>query len=171
MADLTAIEANLEDAAHQRAIRSLLDGYARDPMGDGRALPRDVLERLIPGLQRHPTSLVFLAFDGDEAIGLAVCFVGFSTFAARPLVNLHDLAVTPGQRGRGAGRLLLQRVEARARELGCCRLTLEVRSDNDRARGLYASFGFRDKAFGSGREAVLFQEKSLTPLRRVPGSA
>ena len=46
-------------------------------------------------------------------------FVGFSTFAASPLINIHDLHVEPEWRRQGVARLLLEAVEARARALGC----------------------------------------------------
>jgi ribosomal protein S18 acetylase RimI-like enzyme len=37
----------------------------------------------------------------------------------------------------------MQAIEAEARALGCCRVTLEVRSDNERAQAVYARLGFR----------------------------
>ncbi len=95
-------------------------------MGNSQDLPQEVRNRLIPGLQAHPTTLIFLAYRGDEAVGIAVCFRGFSTFVAKPLLNIHDLAVNPDCRGQGIGHLLLDQVEHRAHELGCCKLTLEV---------------------------------------------
>jgi len=45
-----------------------------------------------------------------------VCFRGFSTFAAAPLINVHDLAVVPGFRGQGIGRRLLEAVEMYAED-------------------------------------------------------
>ena len=75
-------------------------------------------------------------------MGLAVCFLGLSTFEARPLLNLHDLVVHPEYRGMGIGRGLLSEVEALALRLACCRVTLEVRQDNRGAMHLYSSFGF-----------------------------
>ena len=87
---------------------------------------------------------MLLAFDDDEAIGIAVCFFGFSTFRARPLLNIHDLAVLPQHRGKGAGRALLQAAEDHARREGCCRVTLEVLESNAGARALYRRFGFDD---------------------------
>jgi ribosomal protein S18 acetylase RimI-like enzyme len=158
---IEVIAAELDNPDHQRGIRELIGGYAREPIGNGEPLAQDVLDRLIPGLQRHPGSRVFLAVDGELAVGVAVCFVGFSTFAGRPLLNIHDLAVAASHRNRGIGRLLLDRVEAEARELGCCKLTLEVRSDNDAALGLYRSFGFGDLGYGSGEGPVFFQTKHL----------
>jgi ribosomal protein S18 acetylase RimI-like enzyme len=161
MPEVTVIEADLNDPEHQTAILQLINAYARDPMGDGRDLPAAVRERLIPGLRRHPTALVFLAFDEATAVGVAVCFVGFSTFAARPLINIHDLAVIPDHRGRGIGRLLLAQVEAKGRELGCCKLTLEVRDDNHRAQQLYQRFGFGDTPSELGAVRNWFLQKRL----------
>ena len=161
MKQTEVVAADLNDPVHQQAIRELIGSYAREPIGNGAALPQEVLDRLIPGLQQHPNSRVFLAVQGEAIVGLAVCFVGFSTFAGLPLINIHDLAVAASHRGRGIGRLLLDRVEAEAHELGCCKLTLEVRFDNDRALGLYRSFGFRDLGYGSGDGGVWFQTKPL----------
>jgi len=158
MPDVTVIEADLQDRRHQAAIVYLVDAYARDPMGNGEGLPAEVRNRLMAGLRQHPTTMIYLAFDGDEPVGIAVCFVGFSTFAAQPLINIHDLAVVPEYRGRGVGRLLLERVEARGRELGCCKLTLEVRADNPRAQRLYARVGFGDVTFNHGARTWFLQK-------------
>src|SRR5262245_1424098 len=143
------------------AIVYLVNAYARDPMGAGRDLPIAVRDRLIAGLRQHPTALVFLAFDDVTPIGIAVCFVGFSTFAAQLLINIHDLAVIPDYRGRGVGRLLLERVEAKGRELGCCKLTLEVREDNHRAQQLYQKFGFGDMPGEQSTVRNWFLQKGL----------
>ncbi|HSF31600.1 MAG TPA: GNAT family N-acetyltransferase [Candidatus Tectomicrobia bacterium] len=161
MQGVMVIEADLTDLRHQTAILHLIDAYARDPMGDGRDLPGAVRDRLISGLRQHPTSLIFLAFDGMTPVGVAVCFRGFSTFAARPLINIHDLAVIPDYRGQGIGRLLLERVEGKGRELGCCKLTLEVREDNHRAQRLYLKNGFRDMSSEHGTVRHWFLQKQL----------
>jgi ribosomal protein S18 acetylase RimI-like enzyme len=107
-----------------------------------------VRERLVPGLAAHPTSRAWLAFDGEEAVGVCVGFLGYSTFAAQPLLNIHDLAVLPGHRGRGVGRALLAAAEQGARAENCCKLTLEVLEDNLPARALYEAFGFHDVRYG-----------------------
>jgi ribosomal protein S18 acetylase RimI-like enzyme len=158
MPDVTVIEADLQNSQHQAAIVYLVDAYARDPMGNGEGLPTEVRDRLIEGLRQHPTSLIFMAFAGDDPVGIAVCFVGFSTFAARPLINIHDLAVVPAYRGQGVGRLLLTRVESRGRELGCCKLTLEVRADNHRAQRLYTRAGFGEMTLSQGAGTWFLQK-------------
>ena len=158
---LSTREANLDDPADAEAVLMLVDAYARDPMGSGRPLPDDVQARLIDGLRTHPTTLILLAFDGDVPIGIAVCFLGYSTFAAKPLVNIHDLAVLPDYRGRGVGKRLLAAVEEAARARRCCKLTLEVFETNERARRTYASAGFGDPVYSASAERTLFLSKSL----------
>ena len=153
--------ADLADPVDGEAIRTLVNAYACDPMGGGEPLSAEILARLVPGLRNHPTTRVWLARDGDEPAGVAVCFLGYSTFDARPLLNIHDLAVAPGARRRGVGRALLAAVEAGARELGCGRITLEVRQDNEPARALYAEVGLRGYMLGGEERPMHFLSKDL----------
>lgn len=135
--------ADLTNAGHQAAIIDLLDMYCRNQFGDGRPLSAEARANLMPELIKHGKSRVFLAYEGDEPAGLAICFIGFSSFKAKPLVNVHDLAVAPQFRGRGIGKALLEAVAADARALGCGKVTLEVRADNAKAIGLYRRVGFQ----------------------------
>lgn len=162
-----AIEVSDADLASEQGaaeLLALLDAYARDPMGGGAPLAEDVRARLVPDLHERAArsaAHVLIARRGGEAIGVAVCFVGYSTFRARPLLNLHDLAVVPTARGTGAGRALLDAVAARARALGCCKVTLEVREDNARARRVYAHAGFVGYSPDGTRTRTLFLEQKL----------
>ena len=149
------------DPADMRCYLDLLDAYARDPMGAGQPLDDAVKSRLALDLPIHPTVLGLLAEQQGQAVGFATCFTGYSTFRARPLLNIHDIAVLPTWRGRGVADALLAGIEAHARELGCCRITLEVRDDNPRARALYARSGFVPA------QCNLFMEK---PLQRRRGT-
>jgi len=164
-------EADLNSPLDQRAILEMVNAYAMDPMGNGAPLSAEVRAALIPGLRKHPTTLIFLAWEkgnGDEgprAVGIAVCFLGFSTFAARPLVNIHDLSVLSTYRGKGIGRMLLAEVERNARSRGCCKLTLEVLENNVGARRLYEDVGFARATYQEAAGAALFLAKQLTPKR------
>ena len=139
---VSVLLADLSSPTHQSAIVDLLDMYCRDEFGDGKPLAAEARANLIPGLVQHRGARVFLAFDGEQPLGVAICLVGFSSFRGKSLVNIHDIAVSPAARGKGVGRQLLAAIEADARTLGCCKVTLEVRSDNARAMGLYRSVGF-----------------------------
>jgi ribosomal protein S18 acetylase RimI-like enzyme len=147
--DLHIRKADLADSRDAAATVAVVNSYAVDPVGGGQPLSTDVRERLIPALRSHPATLVLLAFADEEPAGIAVCFFGLSTFKARPLLNIHDLAVVPKYRGLGVGRALLQAAEAHARSEGCCKMTLEVQDDNARARALYQRFGFEDFVIGN----------------------
>lgn len=163
-ADIEIVEAQLNNQEHSRAVVAMTAAYAKDGMGNGGPLPEDVLERLVPALRAHPTTLVFLAYAGDTPIGIATCFLGFSTFAARPLINIHDLAVLPEHRGRGVGRALLTAVEGKARATGCVKITLEVQENNHRARGVYERAGFAQAVYGADTGGSLFYAKVVRGL-------
>lgn len=161
---MNVLLADLGNPVHQQAIVDLLDMYCRDEFGDSRPLPAEVRPRLVPGLVAHGGARVFLAFDGDVPRGIAVCFLGFSTFRAQPLLNIHDIAVAPAARGRGIGQALLAAVETEARRLGCCKVTLEVRADNAVAMRAYERAGFQ----GTQPVETYFWSKAL-PQDIVPG--
>ena len=155
------VEADLTSVPHQVAIVELLNAYAMDPMGNGKPLPAEVRSALIPGLQEHPTTIVFLAYREGQAVGIAVCFRGFSTFAARPLINIHDLAILPEHRGQRIGSQLLAVIEKKARATGCCKLTLEVQENNRRARAVYQAAGFAQAEYHESAGGALFFSKRL----------
>lgn len=145
----------------QAAVIEMLDHYSQHEMGSSAPLPSDVKDRLIDGLQAHPMSRVFLAYDLDRPVGIAVCFVGFSTFKAKPLINIHDLAVHESHRARGVGTQLIDAVIELAKSLSCCAITLEVRADNP-ARKLYAKKGFQTLGEPLAEDATLFGKLLLT---------
>ncbi len=150
---------NPVDAA---ALVQVLDSYARDPMGGAEPLAEDVRERLPSALAGFPGAFAFLARLGERAVGAAICFSGFSTFAARPLINIHDICVLAPHRGRGIARALLARIESEARARGACKITLEVLSGNHNAKRLYQSLGYGDYTLEPGAGHALFWQKRLT---------
>lgn len=159
--DFHVVAVDLENGAISAAWLVLLDHYARDPMGGGAALSSYARTNLARELAVLPSFHGALAWAGDEAVGLINCFAGFSTFAARPLLNIHDIVVRADRRGQGVGRALLEWAEARARELGCCKLTLEVLSNNTRALAAYERAGFAPYALDPAAGHALLLQKSL----------
>ncbi len=75
-----------------------------------------------------------------------------------------SMAVVPEARSRGFGRLLMEQLEARAGELRCQEVQLEVRIGNQVARSLYRSCGYaevgsRKGYYGdTGEDAVLMSK-------------
>jgi ribosomal protein S18 acetylase RimI-like enzyme len=153
-------QADYANPFHAAALVAMLDAYARDPMGGGEALSEFARVNVVNELAKLPQAFSVLAFAGDDEeapVGLANCMQGFSTFACKPLVNIHDLAVLSSYRGQRVAERMLELVETIARDLGACKLTLEVLSGNASAMRLYARVGFAQYELdpASGRAGFL----------------
>ena len=158
---IEVFQADYANPRHGEALLRLLDAYARDPMGGGAGLSDDARRGLLRALAARPEAVSVLARVDDEYAGLANCFEGFSTFACRPLLNIHDVVVLPAYRGRGLAALLLEAVQGIAEARGCCKLTLEVLEGNRAARAAYRRFGFRGYELDPDFGRALFWEKKL----------
>ena len=133
------------DPVHASALVALLDAYAYDPMGGGSGLSEYAKTHVVAGLAARPQAFSVLAFAQDAAqipVGLVNCIEGFSTFAAKPLVNVHDVIVLADWRGQGVAGAMLEAVVQIARDRGACKLTLEVLSGNKKALRTYEKLGF-----------------------------
>lgn len=155
------IEADLDLSEHARALVRLLDEYARDPMGGGKKLPDHVLANLADELRKRAAAHVILALVNGVPAGLLICFEGFSTFACRPLLNIHDFIVSRAYRGQGLAERMLEKAEELALKLGCCKLTLEVLEGNQAAQAAYRRFGFKGYELDPQMGRALFWEKKL----------
>ncbi|MDD5272214.1 MAG: GNAT family N-acetyltransferase [Methylovulum sp.] len=157
----TIFQADLSSPAHAGAIIALLNEYAQDPMGGGAELSAFTQTHLIAELKKRQGVYVFLATVAGSPAGLAVCFEGFSTFACKPLLNIHDLMVLGNYRGRGIAKQLLAEAETLAIGLGCCKLTLEVLEGNAVAQAAYKACGFAGYELDPSKGKALFWEKKL----------
>lgn len=159
-ADIAVCLADYRDATQAAALVDLLDAYASDPAGGGKPLGAAVREGLPAALAARPQAFSVLAYDGGQPVGLVNCIEGFSTFACKPLVNVHDVVVLASHRGRRVAQKMFALVEQEARKRGACKLTLEVLSGNAPALRAYEREGFEgyqlDPAFG---HAIFLQKK------------
>mmetsp|Transcript_22830 Transcript_22830/g.54093 ORF Transcript_22830/g.54093 Transcript_22830/m.54093 type:complete len:188 (-) Transcript_22830:121-684(-) len=165
------------DNVHGRLLVKLLDGYAKDPLGGSEPLGEDVKQHLPTRLSQIPHAFSFIAYYNDnnnsnrspqpepepEPAGLINCFEGFSTFAARPLVNIHDVFVVKEFRGKGISQALLKAVEDEALRRNCCKVTLECLSKNEVAINAYKKSGFASYELGDPtvNGVAIFMEKKL----------
>ena len=159
------LRANYADPFHAQAIVYLLNAYAQDPAGGSTPLSSFAKQHLVSELAKRPQAFSVLAFDGDAAVGLVNCIEGFSTFACKPLVNVHDVAVLSSHRGQRVAEQMLALAEQIAMDRGACKLTLEVLSGNASAIKLYERIGFAgyqlDPALGN---AVVLQKWLTRPV-------
>ncbi|MDR9416066.1 MAG: GNAT family N-acetyltransferase [Gracilimonas sp.] len=139
--DVEILKADLNNPKHASDIVKIVDLFARDPMGQDQPLDEEVRVDMIAEMKKVPTTMTYIAYAGEKALGIVTCFVGFSTFTARKVFKIHDVAVHPDARGMGIGTKMLETIEEEARDMGCSKVTLEVREDNP-ARNLYEKQGF-----------------------------
>lgn len=155
------VEADLNLPTHADATIKLMEAYALDPMGGGKGLSDYVKANLIIELRKRKSIHVILAFSDNTPAGLVIAIEGFSTFACKPLLNIHDLIVALPYRRQGLSKLLLQKIEKIALNLGCCKLTLEVLEGNHIAQSVYKNFGFDRYELNPQMGKALFWEKIL----------
>jgi ribosomal protein S18 acetylase RimI-like enzyme len=154
--ELSIIQVDLQNQVHGQQLVKLLNDYMKDPMGNNRQMPGGLGPQIIAGLRNHPAYLGFFVLADDQFVGLANCNLNFSTFQARPLINIHDFIIAPTSRNKGAGSFLLRAIINYASQNGCCRVNLEVRDDNANAKSLYRKMGFSDCV-----PRMMFWEKRL----------
>lgn len=128
---------------HAKDLIFLLDHYAQDEMGGGAPLKEEVKLNLTNALANRADAFSFIAYVDGKPAGLINCFEGFSTFACKPLINIHDLVVHSDFRGKGISRQLMQSVCNEGKERDCCKVTLEVLTGNKSAYQAYLNFGFK----------------------------
>ncbi|MGQ4277352.1 GNAT family N-acetyltransferase [Pseudidiomarina sp. E22-M8] len=153
--------ADYQNPKHRQAVVAMLDDYARDPMGGGEPLPSETKENLVEEMAKREHVFSLLAFVDDEPVGLANCVEGFSTFAAKPVMNIHDIAVIKVFRGQGIAKRLLQEVETLAQFRGCVKLTLEVLEGNEPAKLAYDKFGFKPYQLDEATGKAEFWQKYI----------
>jgi ribosomal protein S18 acetylase RimI-like enzyme len=71
------------------------------------------------------------------------------------------MIVAPEYRGRGISKRLLARAEEMAKNLGCCKLTLEVLEGNKIAQAAYMAYGFEGYELNPKMGKALFWQKKL----------
>jgi ribosomal protein S18 acetylase RimI-like enzyme len=156
--DMSIVECDLFKDEHQEAFLNLLNEYIKDDMGGGAIIDGPRKEKLFKDLAGNSSKLILFSKKGEVYAGMVVCFFGYSTFRAAPLLNVHDIIVLPGYRRDGIGRRLMGAVEAKALAAGCVKVTLEVRFDNEKARHLYMTSGY-----GECHPPMSFWTKPLFP--------
>lgn len=154
--------ADYTNQQHQTDISALLDCYARDPMGGGSRLSEFARENLPKALAKLPYAFSIISYVGNQPAGLINCFEGFSTFACKPLINIHDIVVINDCRGMGISQLMMEKVEQIAKEKRCCKITLEVLEGNHIARRAYLKYGFTQYQLDPKMGKAMFWQKSLT---------
>ncbi len=157
----TVVEADLSKEEHASAYLELMSHYACDPMGGGEDLSAYAKENLISSLLKRNDVTIILIFKQGKPAALLTAIEGFSTFACKPLFNIHDIVVYKDFRGLGLTTLLFAEIEKIAKQRGYCKITLEVLSGNEIAKNAYQKQGYEDYQLDPAHGNALFWSKSL----------
>jgi len=132
-----------------------------DPMGGGEQLPESSKLGLVEEFKSRAILNAYLAFKDGEAAGVCVTIDSFSTFACKPVLNIHDFAVTSKFRRQGVAKAMLGYVCDRARENGMAKVSLEVLQNNTPAKGCYRALGFEPYVLDAAMGQAEFWSKKL----------
>ena len=156
---ITVDYTNLQQA---KDLVFLLNHYALADPGGGGGLPNEVKQHLVSRLAEVSHAFSLICYVDQKPAGLVNALHGFSTFKAKPLINIHDLVVHEDFRRQGISQLLLAEVEKIAQQNSCCKVTLEVLDKNFPAINAYEKFGFASYGLNPAYGKAIFLEKYLT---------
>jgi len=138
------IKGDLNNAEHAEQFLRLTAAYMADPMGEVNPWTDQQKVDVLKEMKQHPCALILFAKADDKIVGICTCFYAYSTFLAKPLLNIHDIYVDEQYRGIGIAKKLIGSIDQEAVNKNCGKITLEVRRDNLNARDLYKNQGFTE---------------------------
>ncbi|MFQ3249193.1 MAG: ribosomal protein S18 acetylase RimI-like enzyme [Glaciecola sp.] len=150
-----------DDKRQADELLSLLNAYAKDPMGGGSELASFSKQNLIGELNKRPFIFSIICYVDGKPAGFSNCIEGFSTFKCKPLINIHDFAVNPEFRGLQLSQKMMSKIEEIAIAKGCCKITLEVLEGNLVAKNAYIKSGFKGYELDPEVGKAVFWEKPL----------
>lgn len=128
---VTVRKATVEDAS---TVAPLFDAYRQFY-----EQPTDVnaAEKFIAARLQQNESVVFIAFDGEEAIGFTQLYPIFTSVGLKKTWLLNDLYVAANARGKGAATALLNAAKEHGIATNSKWLLLETANDNFIAQNVY----------------------------------
>ncbi len=107
----------------------------------------DLEQKLFPQDAWSATSMASeLAASHTYYLGIfnphLIGYAGLSNSPGAFSSDIQTIGIAPSERGKGLGRELMQRLIAKAKQLGAEQVMLEVRADNEPAIALYKDLGF-----------------------------
>lgn len=88
---------------------------------------------------------IWIAFDGDVAIGYLLGIHLFSLEFGGIVAEIDELFVTAEARGRGVGAHLIGAAESGFVAAGCGHVSLQLARDNNSARSFYRALGYTER--------------------------
>jgi GNAT superfamily N-acetyltransferase len=113
-----------------------------------RASDLDAARSFLTERFNHGESVLFIAEEGDKALGFTQLYPGFSSLSMARRFTLNDLFVEESARRRGVGHALLSAAADYGKSVGATALGLCTAKTNVKAQALYQSTGWvRDEVY------------------------
>ncbi|MDD3429176.1 MAG: GNAT family N-acetyltransferase [Oscillospiraceae bacterium] len=132
---ITLRDAQIDDAQAIWKLNDKVFGYE---------YPLETTRKQLAQLLKNPFYRFFVVCVEDKVVGYAQAADYDSTYG-EPMKNIMAIAVDEAYQGCGAGRALLQAVEAWSRQSGCAGVRLVSGFDRQKAHGFYAHCGYEHR--------------------------
>ncbi|MEH7124238.1 GNAT family N-acetyltransferase [Bacillus sp. JJ1532] len=96
----------------------------------------------IQGRLTSEDSVIFIALEGENAVGFIQLYPSFSSVGMKRIWILNDLYVKESVRGKGFGEKLMKKAIEFAKDTEAKGVLLETAADNLGAQKLYEKVGF-----------------------------
>jgi ribosomal protein S18 acetylase RimI-like enzyme len=111
---------------------------------DAAAHSDDSFSDLLPRGVETPGHQLFVAADAESGERVGLLWLTTQRRRGASATWIYDIYVEEALRGKGYGRCLMELAEDEARRAGVTRMELNVARDNEGARSLYESMGYRE---------------------------
>lgn len=95
------------------------------------------------------THRVIVAEENEVIIGVILCsircYLDDAKYKDSKIISIEDTCIAPAFRGQRVGSKLLEYIKEIAREIGCCRLEVNVWSFNLESEAFFRANGFTDQ--------------------------
>ena len=108
-------------------------------------MPSDIIaaKNFVNSRLTQKDSLIFLAIGETSAVAFMQIYPAFSSVAMLPIWILNDLFVDSSARRTGCARKLMEYLQERAKQEGIFSIKLATAVNNNKAKSLYQSLGYR----------------------------
>lgn len=126
-------------SSHVDEVGRLFDLYRQfyECEADLRAATQFIHERIL-----NNESRIFVALDGDRALGFVQLYPSFCSVELMKIQILYDLYVDADTRKHGVGEALMKRASEFARDSGAARVDLLTAHSNAIGQHLYEKLGY-----------------------------
>ncbi|CAN5174011.1 GNAT family N-acetyltransferase [soil metagenome] len=93
------------------------------------------------------SNFIYVAEDQGNLLGFATASIRYVIRYPRPILELDELFVREELRGKGIGKMLMEKVEDLAHEYNCCRIFVGSFYERTSGHKFYEALGYENKGY------------------------